>query len=115
MTDRSYLMVSIGGVMAAPDVAKKTCIYLAIARLNRSFENIAMQCEVLQQSGVFKPKYRRLYQSFTQELQGELNSEVLSTLHDVELDDWNRFGRVRDKWEKYLRGEETRPAKKEKP
>jgi hypothetical protein len=74
-----------------------------------------MQCEVLQQSGVLKPRYRRLYQSFTQELQGELNSEVLSSLHDVELDDWNRFGRVRDKWEKYLRGEETRPAKKAKP
>ena len=101
--------------MAAPDVAKKTCIYLAMARLNRSFENIVTQCEVLQQSGVLKPKYRRLYQSFTQELQGELNSEVLSTLHDIELEDWNRFGRVRDKWEKYLRGEETRPAKKEKP
>lgn len=101
--------------MAASDVAKKTCIYLAMARLNRSFENIVVQCEVLQRSGVLKAKYRRLYQSFTQELQGELNSEVLSTLHDVELDDWNRFGRVRDKWEKYLRGEEKRPAKKEKP
>jgi hypothetical protein len=101
--------------MAALDVAKKTRIYFAMARLNRSFENIVMQCEVLQQSGVLKPRYRRLYQSFTQELQGELNSEVLSSLHDVELDDWNRFGRVRDKWEKYLRGEETRPAKKAKP
>jgi hypothetical protein len=101
--------------MAALDVAKKTRIYVAMARLNRSFENIVMQCEVLQQSGVLKPRYRRLYHSFTQELQGELNSEVLSSLHDVELDDWNRFGRVRDKWEKYLRGEETRPAKKAKP
>jgi hypothetical protein len=101
--------------MAALDVAKKTRIYFAMARLNRSFENIVMQCEVLQQSGVLKPRYRRLYQSFTQELQAELNSEVLSSLHDVELDDWNRFGRVRDKWEKYLRGEETRPAKKAKP
>jgi hypothetical protein len=101
--------------MAALDVAKKTRIYVAMARLNRSFENIVMQCEVLQQSGVLKPRYRRLYQSFTQELQGELNSEVLSSLHDVELDDWNRFGRVRDKWEKYLRGEETRPPKKQSP
>jgi len=104
--------MGIGGVMAVPDVTKKTRIYLAMARLNRSFENIVMQCDTLQESGVLKPKYRRLYQSFAQEIQGELNSEVLSTLHDVELDDWNRFGRVRDKWEKYLRGEETRPAKK---
>jgi len=100
--------------MVACGVTKKTRIYLAMARLNRSFENIVMQCEILQESGVLKPKYRRLYQSFAQELQGELNSEVLSTLHDIELDDWNRFGRVRDKWEKYLRGEETRPAKKVK-
>jgi hypothetical protein len=106
--------MGIGGVMAAPDVTKKTRIYFAVARLNRSFENIVMQCEILQGSGVLKPKYRRLYQSFAQELQGELNSEVLSTLHDVELDDWNRFGRVRDKWEKYLRGEETKRAKKAK-
>jgi hypothetical protein len=36
------------------------------------------------------------------------NQEFLDTLHQMELDDWGRHGRVREKWEKYLRGPETK-------
>jgi hypothetical protein len=37
MTDRSYPAIGIGGVMAVPDVAKKTCIYLAMAKAESFF------------------------------------------------------------------------------
>jgi hypothetical protein len=49
--------------------------------------------------------------SFVQELQAECNQEFLETLHQLELDDWGRHGRVREKWEKYLRGPESKTKK----
>jgi hypothetical protein len=36
-------------------------------------------------------------------LQAEINEELLETLHQAELDDWNRFGKVREAWEKSIR------------
>jgi len=43
------------------------------------------------------------FQGFAQELQAEINSELLETLNECELHDWNRHGKVRDAWEKWLR------------
>jgi hypothetical protein len=56
----------------------------------------------LQQTGLFKSKAAKLFSSFTQELQAEINQEFLEDLHQLELDDWSRHGKVRAKWEKYL-------------
>jgi hypothetical protein len=30
--------------------------------------------------------------------------------HKVELADWGRFGRIRERWEKYLKGEDEKEA-----
>jgi hypothetical protein len=90
--------------LATLDVTQKARIYHTLYRLNLSFAAIVGHCRTLQQSGMVRPKLTRIYQAFTQELQGELNAEVLLTLHGVEEDDWARFGKVRDKWEKYLQG-----------
>jgi hypothetical protein len=60
------------------------------------------RCHDLQEARIFRPKYLRLFQGFAQELQAEINSELLDTLNDRELDDWSRFGKVRQKWEKWL-------------
>jgi hypothetical protein len=32
-----------------------------------------------------------------------MNQELLETLNEIELNDWNRFGKVRQAWEKYLK------------
>jgi len=48
-------------------------------------------------------KTAKLFPSFTQELQAEFNQEFLSDLHDLQLDDWNRYGKARQRWEKHLR------------
>ena len=99
--------------MATLDVTQKARIYHTLYRLNLSFAAIVGHCRTLQQSGMVRPKLTRIYQAFTQELQGELNAEVLLTLHGVEEDDWARFGKVRDKWEKYLQGSPSKsPASK---
>jgi hypothetical protein len=52
---------------------------------------------------LFTSKAAKLFPGFAQELQAEFNQEFLSELHDLELDDWNEYGKVRQRWEKHLR------------
>jgi hypothetical protein len=77
-----------------------------------AFAAIVGHCDTLQQTGLFKSKAAKLFSSFTQELQAEINQEFLEDLHQLELDDWSRHGKVREKWEKYLRGPEPKRKKK---
>jgi hypothetical protein len=56
----------------------------------------------LEEAGIFKPKFARIFQGYTQELQAEMNEEVLEIMHSIELDDWGRFGKVRQAREKDL-------------
>ena len=32
-----------------------------------------------------------------------MNQEFLEDLHQLELDDWGRYGKARQKWEKHLK------------
>jgi hypothetical protein len=89
--------------MAAIDVTKKLLIYHTLYRLNLSFSNIVTHCGTLQEAGVFTAKSARLFQGYTQELQAEINQELLDTMHQTELDDWGRFGKIRQAEEKRLR------------
>jgi hypothetical protein len=41
-------------------------------------------------------------------VQGELNLKILEHMDRIEMEDWARGGRVREKWEKYLRDESSR-------
>src|SRR5947209_2850208 len=89
--------------MAALDATQKTEIYRILYRLNLSFVRIVDSCRELQGTSVFRSKFTRLHQAFAQELQAEINDEVLGILLDIETDDLNRFGRVRDARDKELR------------
>jgi hypothetical protein len=94
------------------DVNRKVEIYRALHDLNSAFASIVVNCDALQQTGLFSSKASKLLPSFIQELQAECNQEFLESLHQMELDDWGRYGRVREKYEKYLRGPEPKPHKK---
>ena len=85
------------------DATGKMRIYGAIYRMSRSFANIVAQCRKLQESGILSPKFTRLYQSYAQELQAEINEDVVSVLDEVELRDMHRFGKARVAREKELR------------
>ena len=86
-----------------------------MAQLTASFSSIMRYCEELEQAGALTAKYRRLYQAFTMEIQAQLNSEILEYMDSMEMEDWNRSGRIRDTWEKYLRFEDEKSASKKKP
>jgi len=89
--------------MAAPDVTKKLLIYHTLYRPNLSFSNIVTRCRELHDTGVLRAHSTRLFQGYTQELQAEINQELLETMHSEELDDWGRFGKIRQAEEKRLR------------
>ena len=90
----------------AYDVTAKARIYHTLAQMSSSFSSIVRYCEDLEQAGVLTPKYKRLFQAFTLEVQAEINLEILEGMDRVEMADGARFGRAREKWEKYLRFED---------
>jgi|SRR4051794_9081841 hypothetical protein len=92
--------------MAALEVTKKLHIYHILYRLNLSFSNIVEHCRALQEAGSFTANSSKLFQGYTQELQAEMNQELLETMHETELADWARFGKVRQSREKELRDPE---------
>lgn len=89
--------------MAVLDAAQKTQIYRTLYRLNLSFMRIVDHCGELQETGIFRSKFTRIHKAFAQGLQAEINEEALSILLDIETDDRNRFGKIRDARDKELR------------
>lgn len=97
--------------MAVPDVTQKADIYETLSSLNMAFAGIVQHLQAMQQAGALAPKYTRLFQGFTQEVQAEINLQLLESLDSIEANDWARFGLVRQKWEKYLKGPKRKPSK----
>lgn len=89
--------------MANFDVNRKAGVYETLSSLNTAFAGIVQDLQKLQRASPFKPKSAKLFSSLAQELQAEINQDFLEDLHQLELDDWNRFGKVRDARDKELR------------
>jgi hypothetical protein len=89
--------------MAALDGTQKTEIYETLSSLNMAFAGIVQHLQTLQKTGLFQSKAAKLFPGFALELQAEFNQEFLEDLHQIELDDWGRYGKARQRWEKYLR------------
>jgi hypothetical protein len=96
------------------DITEKARIYHTLAQISSSFSSIIRYCADLEQAGALAPKAKNRFQAFTVEVQAELNLEVLEHMDGIEMDDWARGGRVRQKWEKYLRDEPEPSGKKKK-
>jgi len=88
--------------MAVLDVTQKADVYETLSSLNTAFAGIVQHLQKLERTGPFKPKSAKLLSGLAQELQAEINQEFLEDLHQLELDDWNRFGKVRQAREKEL-------------
>jgi len=89
--------------MAAIDVTQKAGVYETLSGLNTAFAGIVHHLQTLQQTGLLKSKAAKLFPGFALELQAEFNQEFLEDLHQLELDEWGRYGKVRQRWEKDIR------------
>jgi hypothetical protein len=96
-------ITSRGGNVAAIDVTQKTEIYETLSSLNMAFAGIVQHLHTLQKIGLSKSKVAKLFPDFAQEMQAEFNQQFLEDLHQLELDDWNVYGKARQKYEKHLR------------
>jgi hypothetical protein len=89
--------------MPENETAAKLRVYRTLYHMNLSFAHIVAHCRALGKSRVLTPKFSRLYQSYAQELQAEINWDVIEIMDGVESDDTARFGRARSAREKELR------------
>jgi hypothetical protein len=89
--------------MADLNANKKADIYRTLASLNMAFVGVVQHLQTLQQTGLFSSKASKLFPRFAQELQAEFNQEFLEDLHQLELDDWGRYGKARQEYEKRLK------------
>jgi hypothetical protein len=89
--------------MPERDAGAKLRIYHTLYRLNLSFSNIVAHCRALGESRVLTPKLTKLYQSYAQELQAEINDDVIDILESIESGDMFHFGKARITREKELR------------
>ena len=94
------------------DITGKARIYHILAQMSSSFSSIIRYCEELELAGALARKYKRLFQAFTIEIQGELNLEVLDRMKAIEIEDWTKGGKVRARWEKYLLGRTNKRTSK---
>jgi hypothetical protein len=88
--------------MATFDVTQKTEVYETLSSLNIAFAGIVQHLETLHRTGLFKSKAAKLFPSFTLELQAEFDQEFLEELHQRQREDWDRYGKARQRWEKLI-------------
>jgi len=77
-------------------------------RMSSSFSSILRYCADLEQAGALTPRAKHRFQAFTVAGSRRAESEILEHMDRIEMEDWARGGRVREKWEKYLRDESSR-------
>jgi hypothetical protein len=81
----------------------KVEIYRLLYRINHAFAFVVDRLKELETMQIVAPRYIRNFQGYTQELQADINQELLEAIHGMELDDWARFGKIRQAEEKRLR------------
>lgn len=80
--------------------------YSLLFNVNRSMRNVCVALHDLEATGLFDAEQLKVYRGLTRELQAQINSELLETLHSMELKEAGRWGKVRLEWEKWLEGKD---------
>src|SRR6266446_8786754 len=82
---------------------QKLRAYETLFTLNQAFENISADLQRLQRLPFFRPEFLQEFQVMVEETRACVNFELVESLHSREQDDWARFGRLRQQWEKRYR------------
>src|SRR5260370_27593810 len=82
---------------------QKLRAYEILFTLNQAFEQVLANLRSLQKVPFFRSKFLQEFQVMVEETRACINFELVETMHSREQDDWARFGRLRQKWEKRYR------------
>src|ERR1051326_8126022 len=83
--------------------SQKLHAYQTLFSLNQAFESVLADLRRLQRLPFFRPAFLREFQVMVEETRACVNFELVESLHNREQDDWARFGRLRQQWEKRYR------------
>src|SRR6266478_5619583 len=89
--------------MKGQHTPQKVQAYETLYTLNQGFEQVLAGLRSLQQFPFFRPEFLREFQVMVAETRACINFELVESLHSREQDDWARFGRLRQQWEKGYR------------
>lgn len=73
---------------------EKSHLYKTVSTLNRAFALVLHSFEALEESGMFRRKYMRMFKNKARELQAHANEEILETLKGREEADLQHFGEL---------------------
>ena len=82
---------------------QKLLAYQTLFTLNQAFESVLADLHRLQRLPFFRLEFLREFQVMVEETRACINFELVEAMHSREQDDWTRFGRLRQKWEKRYR------------
>ncbi len=82
---------------------QKLRAYEILFTLNQAFEQVMANLRSLQALPFFRSEFLREFQVMVEETRACINFEIVESLHNREQDDWTRFGRLRQQWEKRYR------------
>src|SRR5439155_16070925 len=83
--------------------SQKLQAYQTLFTLNQAFESVLADLQRLQRLPFFRSEFLREFQVMVEETRACVNFELVEAMHGREQDDWTRFGRLRQKWEKRYR------------
>src|SRR5260370_19008536 len=90
-----------GGVMK--NSRQNFLAYETLFTLNQAFETVLADLHRLQRLPFFRDEFLREFHVMVEETRACINFELVEALHSREQDDWTRFGRLRQQWEKRYR------------
>ena len=82
---------------------QKLLAYQTLFTLNQAFESALADLQRLQRLPFFRLEFLREFQVMVEETRACINFELVEAMHSREQDDWTRFGRLRQQWEKRYR------------
>lgn len=78
----------------------KVQVYEALASVNGAFEQVLADFRHLQEFPFFRRDLLEHFQVVIEETRSRVNFEVAEVMNSREQNDWARFGRARQQWEK---------------
>jgi hypothetical protein len=82
--------------------SNKFRVYALLYQLNLSFTSVVAHLHELEQTEMFPRHKLRVLRGLTRELQSQISHDITDKMHEVEDDEWFRWGKVRTAWEHHL-------------
>jgi hypothetical protein len=82
--------------------SSKLHVYDSLSRINWAFTAINRHLHRVEHSGMFSIYKMNVLRGLARELQSHISHEITDKMHEVEDEEWFRWGQVKIAWEHHL-------------